>query len=153
MDYVALKAELDAGHPVTGAYNADDALAAGELNAENRTVNYPVELDGLNLAIREAGKWTAFSEKAVLQTVAGTYDNQSMFEFMGLFPSLTGNNTLDLQGAYMTALLADCVTEGSMGQQVADGISAFGEKVISRAEEIGLESPNDGHVKHARTLP
>ena len=38
MDYVALKAELDAGHPDTGAYNADAALAAGELNAVNRTI-------------------------------------------------------------------------------------------------------------------
>ena len=37
MDIVALAAELTAGHPVTGAYNADDALAAGELNAVNRT--------------------------------------------------------------------------------------------------------------------
>jgi len=39
MDYVALKAELDASHPVTGAYNADNALAAAELNALNRTRN------------------------------------------------------------------------------------------------------------------
>lgn len=38
MDYPALQAELLAGHPDTGAYNADDALAAGELNAVNRTI-------------------------------------------------------------------------------------------------------------------
>lgn len=36
MDYTALAAELLAGHPVTGAYNADDDLAAAELNAVNR---------------------------------------------------------------------------------------------------------------------
>lgn len=36
IDYVALAAELTAGHPVTGAYNVDDALAAAELNAVNR---------------------------------------------------------------------------------------------------------------------
>lgn len=35
--YTNLKAELTAGHPDTGAYNADDALAAGELNVVNRT--------------------------------------------------------------------------------------------------------------------
>lgn len=39
MDIDALKAELLAGHPDTGAYDADDAVAAGELNAVNRTVN------------------------------------------------------------------------------------------------------------------
>lgn len=36
MDYVALKAELDAGHPDTGAYSLVDATAADELNAINR---------------------------------------------------------------------------------------------------------------------
>ena len=35
IDYVALKAELDGAHPVTGAYNADDQLAADELNLFN----------------------------------------------------------------------------------------------------------------------
>jgi len=152
MDYNALKSELDAGHPDTGAYDADDALAAGELNAENRTVNYPVELDGLNLAIRESGKWTSFSEKAALQTVEGTYDNQSMFEFMGLFPSLTGANSLDLQGTYMSGLLDACVAEGSMGQGVADGISAFGDKVVSRAVELEFGTIRTSDVDYARNI-
>ncbi|RLA03863.1 MAG: hypothetical protein DRQ47_04400, partial [Gammaproteobacteria bacterium] len=39
IDYTALKAELDAGHPVTGAYNADDQAAADELNLENIEVD------------------------------------------------------------------------------------------------------------------
>jgi len=39
IDYTALKAELDAGHPVTGAYDADDQLAADELNLENIEVH------------------------------------------------------------------------------------------------------------------
>lgn len=38
LDYQALKDELTAGHPDTGAYNADDALAADQLNALNRPV-------------------------------------------------------------------------------------------------------------------
>lgn len=35
MDLVALKTELDAGHPVTGAYDADSQDAANEVNALN----------------------------------------------------------------------------------------------------------------------
>ena len=35
----ALKDELTSGHPVTGAYDADDATAAGQLNALNRSRN------------------------------------------------------------------------------------------------------------------
>lgn len=39
MNIDALKTELTAGHPDTGAYNADDALAADQLNAVNRKIN------------------------------------------------------------------------------------------------------------------
>ena len=35
IDYVALKADLDAGTPLTGDYNVDDQLAADELNIFN----------------------------------------------------------------------------------------------------------------------
>ena len=45
MDYAALAAELTAGHPDTGAYNADNSLAAGELNAFNRPA--PGDLTGI----------------------------------------------------------------------------------------------------------
>ena len=31
-----LREELDAGHPVTGAYSADDSAASEEINAKNR---------------------------------------------------------------------------------------------------------------------
>ena len=40
MDYIALKAELDAGHPDTGAYNVDAGLVgdkSGQINVVNRT--------------------------------------------------------------------------------------------------------------------
>lgn len=36
IDYTALAAELTAGHPLTGAYNVDNQLAADQLNAVNR---------------------------------------------------------------------------------------------------------------------
>ena len=38
MDYLALRDELLAGHPDTGAYNADSQLAADQLNTVNRTL-------------------------------------------------------------------------------------------------------------------
>jgi hypothetical protein len=39
IDYVVLKAELAASHPVSGAYNANDQLAADQLNLENIEIN------------------------------------------------------------------------------------------------------------------
>ena len=35
MDFAKLKTTLDGGHPVTGAYDADAVIAAGQLNAAN----------------------------------------------------------------------------------------------------------------------
>ena len=152
MDFVALKAELD-NDPLTRGYSGmTDEQAAIDLNTEYRTVNYPVELDGLNLAIRESGKWTEFKEKSALQTVAGTYDNQSMSEFMDLFPSLTGNNLIDLQGLYMNGLLDDCVTEGSMGSGARIGIGNFGEQIVSRGVELILGEIRVGDVEEARRI-
>lgn len=60
-NYVALKAELLVGHPDTGVYDADDQLAADQLNLVNRTRNRATisgkavkeAFDG------EAAEWTA----------------------------------------------------------------------------------------------
>ena len=43
MGTAALKIELEAGHPDTGAYNADSQLAADELNAVNRPNTVSIE--------------------------------------------------------------------------------------------------------------
>jgi len=153
MDHVALKAELTDDPLARGYSGMTDEQAAADLNdSEYRTVNYPVELDGLNLAIREAGKWTPFKEKAILQTVEGTYDNQSMAEFMDLFPSLTGANQIDLQSTYISGLLTDCVTEGSMGSAVATAISNYGEKVVSRSTELEFGAVRTSDVTYARAI-
>ena len=41
-DLVALKAELDAGHPDTGAYSLTDSVAADEIMAVNRSAPAPL---------------------------------------------------------------------------------------------------------------
>lgn len=54
MSYIdELAAELIAGHPTTGAYNANNALAAGELNAINRPAESGVEQMVLYLATHD----------------------------------------------------------------------------------------------------
>ena len=35
MDYEKLKIVLEVGHPVTGTYDADNAIATGQVNCEN----------------------------------------------------------------------------------------------------------------------
>lgn len=151
MDYQALSAELS-GDPLTRGYSGmTDEQAAADLNTEYRDVNYPILLDAVNYAIRENGRWTEFREKADLQTVAGTYDNQSMREFMDMFTGFTSLPEVDMQAAYMDGLIDDMVTEGSMGSGVAAALKAFGIQTVSRAVEIDLGFVSVGDVEHART--
>ena len=82
MDLVALAAELAAGHPVTGAYDADDALAAGELNAVNRTrsrdtvsgseiLNATDDAEFIALTDVEQGKWLDLCGVESIDTASG----------------------------------------------------------------------------------
>ena len=127
-----------------------DVQATDDLNTEYRDVNYPILLDAVNYAIRENGKWTEYREKAELQTVAGTYDNQSMREFMDMFTGFTSLPEVDMQGAYMDGLIDDMVTEGSMGGGVAAALKAFGVQTVSRGVELGIGIVRVGEVEVAR---
>ena len=139
--------------PLTRGYaGMTDEEATTDLNTEYRDVNYPILIDAVNYAIRENGKWTAFREKAELQTVSGTYDNQSMREFMDMFTGFTSLPEVDMQGVYMDGLIDDMVTEGSMGAGVAAALKAFGVQTVSRGVELGLGRIRVGDVEYARTL-
>ena len=47
MNLATLKTELDTGHPGTGAYDADAAIAAGQVNAANVTRLTTVDIEAL----------------------------------------------------------------------------------------------------------
>jgi len=129
-----------------------DEEATTDLNTEYRDVNYPILIDAVNYAIRENGKWTQYREASELQTVSGTYDNQSMREFMDMFTGFTSLPEIDMQGVYMDGLIDDMVTEGSMGAGVAAALKAFGVQTVSRGVELGLGRIRVGDVEYARTL-
>ena len=137
---------------VRGYAGMTDVQATDDLNTEYRDVNYPILLDAVNYAIRENGRWTDFSERAELQTVVGTYDNQSMKEFMDMFTGFTSLPEIDMQGAYMDALIDAMVAEGSMGGAVATALKAFGVRTVSRAVELELGVLRVGDIEYARSL-
>jgi hypothetical protein len=152
MDYIALKAELDADPLGRGYAGMTDEQATDDLNTVYRDVNYPVLIDSINQAIRDNGKWTQFREAAELQQTPGMYNNQSMREFMDIFTTFTSLPNVDLKAPYLDGLLADMVTEGSMGQGAATAISNFGIQSVSRGTELELGNVRTGDVEHARTL-
>ena len=137
---------------VRGYAGMTDVQATDDLNTEYRDVNYPILLDAVNYAIRENGRWTEYREKSELQTVAGTYDNQSMKEFMDMFTGFTSLPEIDMQATYMDALIDDMVTEGSMGAGVAAALKAFGVKTVSRAVELELGVLRVGDIEFARAV-
>lgn len=133
MDYIALKAELDAGHPDTGAYNIDDTLAAGELNAVNRT--------------RPRGSMNGdeiFAATDNAEFVALTDHKQQ------LWVSFTSKDIINAYDATNVDFLDYIFGPASATKTVLAGLRV---EDIARWQETNIgESPNAGHVTHARTL-
>jgi hypothetical protein len=131
MDYTALKAELDAGHPVTGAYDANNATAADQLNAVNQTANRTsisgdelfTSTDSTEFAALTDHKrelWVAFCSKDV-----DPFSSANVAFVQWVFGG----------GSTTVVTLADIRT--------AD---------VSRATKLGLGLVKESHVAYARTL-
>ncbi len=82
MDLAVLKTELLAGHPDTGAYDADDAVAATELNVVNRTrtratvegseiLNATDDEEFTGLAAADKSRWLALCGVDEINTSSG----------------------------------------------------------------------------------
>lgn len=139
MDYAALRSELDAGHPVTGAYDANDQIAADQLNAVNRqrnkasltgdeifTATSPAEYNALNSgqgnSADDQGHWLAFCGRAEIDPFA-TANVQFVTDLFG-----SGSTTLA-------------------------NLNTLRREDVSRAVELGLGRVNAGDVGIARALP
>ena len=132
MDYQALKTELDAGHPTTGAYSVDDATAATEINAVNRTIPRSTmngdeifaatdNTEFTGLTDHKQQLWVSFTSKDIINAYDATNIDFLDYIFGG--------------GSTTKTTLADLRTND-----------------VSRATEIGLDEPNASHVIYARTL-
>ena len=132
MDYIALKAELDAGHPDTGAYSVDNATAAAELNAVNRTVpRGSMNGDEIFAATDNA-------------EFAGLTDHKQQ-----LWVSFTSKDIINAYDATNIDFLDYIFGAGSTTKTTLAGLRT---EPISRAAELGLDIPNASHVEYARTL-
>ena len=129
MDYVALKAELVAGHPVTGAYSADNAAAAGQLNVVNRT-RPKATMTGSE--ILQAINKTEFTALTVV-------NKQLVWDLLHL-------GTLNPFGVE-AALFVDAFGGGSA---TIAALAAARVDAVSRAEELGLGLVYPGDVENAR---
>jgi len=162
MNLAALKTELLAGHPDTGPYNADDTLAAGELNAVNRT--WLVVIPSEELLVWAAGG----SDDLATPPVLSRYERVELASTRKPpFDSLPGSAVgaakavmkmfdmgldLHLNKPGRTAMLTGLVAAGIFTTAESDELVALATQNISRAVELGLGTIEEEHVRHARTL-
>ena len=174
IDYQALKTELLAGHPDTGAYNVDDQLAADELNAVNRPVAAPAA-EILKFCLTTQHRENTGSDTSNtniygrIAMVAEATEGSNPF---GVSPadSITVGQiaaaktilrllqddcfALDLAGADINAALTKCQGANCFSPSDKTALEALSENKQSRAQEIGFGRPsvNAGHVIAARAM-
>lgn len=174
LDYQALKDELTAGHPVSGAYNADDTLAAAELNALNRPVASPAS-DFKNYCLYNLHREnngddttnTNIYGRAVMVAEASAGSNP-----FGLSPpdSITvgqiaaaktlvaildsETETILSDDANLDSILTKCQGANVMSPADKTALVALSDNKQSRASEINFGRPkvNATHVATARAL-
>lgn len=132
MDLQALKTELLAGHPSTGAYSADDEVAASQLNAPNRSPNRESTDAGTLIASIVRAEYDA------LLAANKTYLN-AVLSVAGSIP-LTTTFKQNLGGIFAN------------GTQSRANFLALQNRPGSRAEELGLGNVTPSHVAEARRL-
>ncbi len=130
-DLQALRAELDAGHPDTGAYDASAVTAAEQVNALNRTQNRDSMTGSEILNAVVVSEYTALMEA----------DKDRLWDLLGL-------GTLDPFGVEATLLTS--LFGGGSATIVA--LAAARKLSVSRAEELGLGKVAAGTVEQARAL-
>ena len=132
MDLAALAAELTAGHPDTGAYNADAASAAGEINALNRSRNKTTMTGSEILNNVNAAEWGTRSadQKQVIWDIVHLGDI----------------NPFGVEATLITAAF-----DGAGGVTLA-ALGAARVESISRATELGLGRVRAGTIEQARSL-
>lgn len=134
-DYPVIQAELVAGHPITGAYDVDDQIAADQLNALNR------------------------EEIRASMTGPEIFDNTDPTELN----ALTGDQRREWYG--FCGIDSHNPEVGGLAQQVVVGLFGGASVTatnldtarrvpISRAKELGISGViKIGDVQNARALP
>ena len=148
MDINALAAELTAGQPDTGAYDADHAVAAGQLNALNRTRLRP-------LTMQELREWAGLNAhgfniySAITNTALTDQERNVAYvadKLMG-----TDGGSLDPGNILHLAIVNVLVTAGIIDTDDRAALADKATEEISRATELGLGVVRAGDVQRART--
>lgn len=129
-DIAALKVELLAGHPDTGAYSSDDVVATAQLNAVNRTTDKAsMSASDVYNAIDET-EWLDLSTDAKRQEIWDILHLGTVNPF-----GLEAARFMQIFGGASTTIIS---------------LKAARKNNVSRAVEIGLGVIKVGFVEQAR---
>lgn len=136
MNYAALKVRLDAGHPVTGAFDADHAMAAVQFHVVNRSRPVAtVEGQEVFEAVDPADFGSlSDAQKALLYAIVGMGSIQ-----------VNGPNT---RGALLAMFASGTETRANLAALQTEAISL----AVELAEELGSSDIKAGHIQRARAL-
>jgi len=181
MDLAALATELASGHPDTGAYNADDALAAGELNALNRPADVTIA-DLLKFLLMDNTYKTDdgddTQDRAILtrmrdvvamattptEAAANPWGSTSIGNITEIQQvkthqlvnfidlSAQGDLPVDLADSNFQVYLAGAEASGCMSASQEAALLALGNNLQSRSQDLELGNVRTGDVTRARAL-
>ena len=147
-----LKAELDAGHPVTGAYSANSEAAAEEINALNRT---RINAIGSAELLAWSGQASSGDRPRIIKIEEGKANADEQCAALCITAEqmiMRDNTSLDLNLPDRVAMLNALVAYGVLSAADKASIDALAEKSISRADELSLGSVRAGTIEQARSL-
>ncbi len=148
----ALKAELDAGHPVTGAYSDNSEAAAEEINAMNRT---RINAIGSAELLAWSGQASSGDRPRIIKIEEGKANADEQCAALCITAEqmiMRDNTSLDLNLPDRVAMLNALVAYGVLSSADRDSIDALAEESISRADELSLGSVRAGTIEQARSL-
>ena len=148
----ALKAELDAGHPVTGAYSANSEAAAEEINALNRT---RINAIGSAELLAWSGQASSGDRPRIIKIEEGKANADEQCAALCITAEqmiMRDNTSLDLNLPDRVAMLNALVAYGVLSAADKVSIDALAEESISRADELSLGSVRAGTIEQARSL-
>ena len=170
IDYQALKTELAGSHPVSGAYNADDQLAADQLNAYN--IAAPASsfsvleycfTEKYRTGPAEGAATQIYGRIAMLAGAAVGSDPYGIAD--SVIPTQVGaaatflrmlqdQETLDLGATHVDEILDRLSAGNAMGPNDKTALIALMDNKINRLEQIdfGRLKVNATHVAHARAI-
>lgn len=131
MNLDALRAELLAGHPVTGAYSADNAEAAAELNAVNCSRNRTSLTGSQVINAIDATEWAALTDS----------QRQTVWNIVHLGEV----NPFGVEATLMLNVFGG-------GSSTITALQAARIEAISRAVELGLGVIREGTIQQARAI-